>query len=151
MEHINKKRVKGFAVFFAVMAVLLAARLAYIQIFCHDEFTAAAVSQYEITVEGLDTRGVILDRNSMPLTGGVKEYYYIISRKLKDGRLKSLTEDIDGQQIAKKTSAYLVYRTESFDRDINDILKKDYGAYVFQTSSRYSDDQLACPSDWVSQ
>ena len=56
MEHINKKRVKGFAVFFAVMAVLLAARLAYIQIFCHDEFTAAAVSQYEITVEGLDTR-----------------------------------------------------------------------------------------------
>ena len=58
--------------FFAVMAVLLAARLAYIQIFCHDEFTAAAVSQYEITVEGLDTRGVILDRNSMPLTGGVK-------------------------------------------------------------------------------
>ena len=144
MEHINKKRVKGFAVFFAVMAVLLAARLAYIQIFCHDEFTAAAVSQYEITVEGLDTRGVILDRNSMPLTGGVKEYYYIISRKLKDGRLKSLTEDIGGQQIAKKTSAYLVYRTESFDRDINDILKKDYSAYVFQTSSRYSDDQLAC-------
>ena len=46
MEHINKKRVKGFAVFFAVMAVLLAARLAYIQIFCHDEFTAAAVSLF---------------------------------------------------------------------------------------------------------
>lgn len=144
MEHINKKRIKGFMIFFVSLAALLAARLAYIQIFCHEEFKAAASSQYSIAVEGLDTRGMILDRNLMPLTGGIKEYYYIIPRRVKDAGLEELVSAMEGQQIAKKTSAYLVYRTEKFDRDVCEALKNEYDAYVFQTSARYADDQTAC-------
>lgn len=144
MDEINKKRIRRIFAFFSVIMAVLVMRLIYIQAACHDEFEAAAVSQYEIVIEGLDTRGMILDRNLMPLTGGTKQYYYIIGKSKADYELERIMEDIEGRQIAKKTSAYLVYRTEVFDEEINEELKEEYQAYVFETSARYSDDQTAC-------
>lgn len=144
MEEMNKKRMRRIFIFFAVIIVALVSRLIYIQIICHDEFEAAAVSQYEIAIEGLDTRGAILDRNSMPLTGGTKRYYYIISKKKADDELKEIVQSIEGRQIAKESSSYLVYRTEVFNEEINQNLKDKYEAYVFQMAARYSDEQIAC-------
>lgn len=144
MDKINDRRIKIiFAVFSAIMT-LLAARVGYIQLACHEELAAAAVSQYEIAIEGLDTRGTILDRDLRPLTGGTKQYYYIISRKNSDGELRGMMEKLDGRQIAKSSSAYYVYRTEKYSEEINRDLKEKYGAYVFRSQSRYSDDQTAC-------
>ena len=144
MDRLNLKRIKTVVAIFALIMVLLAARLWYIQLVCHEEFAEAAVSQYEISIEGLDTRGMILDRNLQPLTGGTKQYYYIISKKRGSVELESLMGDMEAQQIAKESSVYYVYRTEKYNRSVNEKLKKDYGAYVFQSQSRYTDDQIAC-------
>ena len=65
----NQKRIKVVVIAFTIVMILLVARLWYIQVICHDEFTEAAISQYEVSIEGLDTRGKILDRNLKPLTG----------------------------------------------------------------------------------
>lgn len=144
MERLNLKRLKTIFIIFILIMALLAARLWYIQIVCHGEFAGAAVSQYEVAIEGLDTRGMILDRNLQPLTGGTKQYYYIISKKRGDNQLERIMDGLDGQQIAKASSAYYVYRTEKYNREINKNLKEKYGAYVFQSQSRYADNQTAC-------
>lgn len=81
MEERNIKRIRRCRWVFCFLMVLLAARLFFLQISSHDELASAAVSQYEIPVIGFDTRGRILDRNYMPLTGGTYQYYYVISRQ----------------------------------------------------------------------
>lgn len=140
----NQKRIKVVVIAFTIVMILLVARLWYIQVICHDEFTEAVISQYEVSIEGLDTRGKILDRNLKPLTGGTDQYYYIIDKKLKDNKLERIMKDMEARQIAKSSSAYYVYRTEKYNDDINDTLKQEYGAYVFKSQSRYADEQIAC-------
>ena len=71
----NRKRVKTAILIFMVPVIALTCRLFYIQILCHDDFKEAATSQYEMAVEGMDTRGQIYDRNMKPLTGGSYQYY----------------------------------------------------------------------------
>lgn len=144
MEKINRGRIIAVICIFGVLMVLLAGRLAYIQIVCHDEFSSAVKIQYEIPIEGLDTRGTILDRNGTALTGGVKEYYYIIPKRKQSQELSLLTRHIEGRQVAKDSSEYLVYRTSKFDEETSDILKEKFDAYVFATTARYSDEQTAC-------
>lgn len=143
MEKIHDKRVKGIALLFLILIILLAAKTAYIQIFCHERFESEASMQQEMAIEGLDTRGMILDRNLMPLTGGVKEYYYIIPESLKNKRLEEITQAMGAKQIAKDGSKYLVYKTGIFDYENGKILENDYEAYIFSTAARYSDNQLA--------
>ena len=144
MEGLNNRRIKIVLTVFTLVMALLAVRVWYIQISCHDELAQAAVSQYEIQIEGLDNRGVILDRNLRPLTGGTRQYYYIINKKKKDAELERLMEESDGRQLAKSSSSYYVYRMERYNEETNDFLKEKYGAYVFQSRSRYADDQIAC-------
>src|SRR5699024_1463763 len=113
--------------------LLLAGRLFYLQVLCHEELAAAAASQQEIAIEGLDTRGMILDRNLQPLTGGTDQYYYIVSQKKEDAAFAHLMEELEGRQVAKDSAAYHVYRTEKYDSDANEILQERYGVYVFRT------------------
>lgn len=143
-ENINKKRLVTAMVFFAVLLTGLLCRLFYIQIMCHDDLAEAAVSQYEITLEGMDTRGRIFDRNMKPITGGTYQYYYIIKKGNLTVEGERLLEKLGARQIASSDSQYLVYRTENYMEEINEKLESCCGAYVFRSPSRYSDSQTAC-------
>lgn len=144
MNKTEHRRSRLLFAFFCIAMAALAIKLIYIQIICSDELKAAAVSQYGIAMEGLDTRGIILDRNGDPLTDTVNQYYYVIDKN----RCSGLPERIESQwqlrQVAADDSDYLVYRSENFSIDVAENLKKKYGAYVFQSRARYSDDQIAC-------
>lgn len=140
----NRKRVKVALLIFIMPVIALTGRLFYIQILCHDDFKEAATSQYEMAVEGMDTRGQIYDRNMKPLTGGSYQYYYIIKKERMTTDCENLLSLLDGSQIAAADSDYLVYRTETYNDDINDKLKNGCSAYVFRSRSRYSADQPAC-------
>lgn len=144
MEKRNIGRNKIAFLLFLVAMFALAVRLFYIQIICHEELEEAATSQYEIVVDGLDTRSSILDRNYRPLTDEIKEYYYLIKKEKETPQLNNLIEKIDGKQVASSSSDYYVYRTEIYDQNTIKTLKEKYGAYVFQSTARYSDNQLAC-------
>lgn len=144
MEKINIIRIKALLTFFFILLLALAARAFYIQILSGHNLADGADSQQLIEVQGLDTRGEILDRNCKPLTGGVSQYYYFISKNQKNtDELTKLTESIDARQIASKASEYYVYRTQSYNKEVNEELKERFNAYVFQSPARYADEQIA--------
>ena len=124
----NIKRVKTALLIFMVPVLALSVRMFYIQVMCHDKFAEAASFQHEIAVEGLDTRGQILDRNMKPVTGGSYQYYYIIKKKRMTAECENLLDMLGGSQIASSDSDYFVYRTEDYDDSINDRLKAACGA-----------------------
>lgn len=138
------KRNKYLLGIFIVLIFLLVIRLYYIQIICHEELSEAAKSQYEIMIEGMDTRGMILDRNYMPLIGDTNQYYYFIEKEKYNSELKQLLKDIRCSRITSSSAKYYIYRTEKYNGNINQKLKDDYNAYVFQSTTRYCDSQLAC-------
>lgn len=140
----NVGRNKIAFVLFTVAMLALAVRLFYIQIICHDKLEEAATSQYEIVIDGLDTRNRILDRNYRPLTDEIKEYYYLIKKDKESPQLLFLVDKIEGKQVASSSSDYYVYKTEIYDKNITKTLKEKYDAYVFQSTARYSKNQLAC-------
>ncbi len=126
---------------------VLAARLYYWQVVCHEELSAAAVSQYQVTAEGLDTRGAILDRNLQPLTGGTQQYYYFIKKERTDSRAMELLTAAGAEKVSAPqniSSGWDVYRTVYFDETVTWNLKEAYGVYTFSGMSRYSDNQTAC-------
>ena len=130
-----------------ILFAALACRLFYLQILCHDDLQAAAVSQYQVTVEGLDTRGQIFDRNLEPLTGGTQQYICFLETDRLDEDAEKLLASVSARKISVNSgtgSGYTVYRSQFFDSAVNQRLKEDYGAYVLCTSARYSDSQTAC-------
>jgi len=129
---------------FAAVWILLMVRLADLQLVQGKELAAAARSQYEVKVEGLDTRGAVLDRNLVPLTGGTKQYCYFIRKDRKDPEMEKLLDAVSARNVSGEGSGYSVYRTAIFDEGVNRRLKEEYGAYVLCTGSRYSDSQTAC-------
>ena len=131
----NRKRVTTALLIFMVPVIALTGRLFYIQILCHDAFKEAATSQYEMAVEGMDTRGQIYDRNLKPLTGGSYQYYYIIKKERMTPECKNLLSLLDGSQIAAADSDYFVYRTETYSSDINEKLKNGCSLEKYYVSS----------------
>lgn len=150
MEEMDRKYRHRLRLLMIVTGLLWAAfigRFYYLQIVSHEELATAAVSQYQVVVEGLDTRGKILDRNLQPLTGETEQYYYFIPNDRADTDLKHLLTAVSARQISLPESPnrrYTAYRTQLFDETVNEKLKTAYGAYVFCSASRYSDTQTAC-------
>ena len=144
MEKIWHRRSIILIVVFLIIMLLLAVRVFYIQIISHEDLSRLAESQYEVLVEGLDTRGGILDRNNMPLTGISYKYYYFIEKEKWNSNLELLIDKIDGKQVALNQSSYYVYKTDHYDEKITDKLKSNYKAYLFKSTDRYCDEQMAC-------
>ncbi len=140
----NRKRVWASMAIFAALILALIGRLLYIQVFCHEDFEKATIAQYEMSIEGIDTRGQIFDRNMNPLTGGVYQYYYIIKVDSEDEVSAELFARINARQIGKKGAKYQVYSAQIYNDEVNNRLKDEYNTYVFRSSARYSDNQVAC-------
>ena len=143
----QRRRIYACLCVVSVIWAVLAARLFYWQILCHETLSEAAVSQYQVMIDGLDPRGMILDRNGQPLTGGNETYFYFLQNKRIDRRAEQLLEAVKSQKISaagSDSARYSVYRTSLFDAAVNEKLQEDYGAYVFCGISRYQDNQAAC-------
>lgn len=142
----SRVRIKIFLVVLFLAWILLVMRLYYWQILSHDELSDMAASQYQVVVEGMDTRGGILDRNLQPLTGGSSKYYFFIQKSRIDSKAKQLLAQMnaeDGTGEASKSN-YKMFLSESLDEEISTVLREEYGAYVFCGASRYQDEQVAC-------
>lgn len=142
----GRVRIKIFLVVLFLAWILLVMRLCYWQILSHDELSDMATSQYQVVVEGMDTRGAILDRNLQPLTGGSSKYYFFIQKSRIDSKAEQLLAKLnakDGTGAASESN-YRVFFSESLDEEISQALREEYGAYVFCGVSRYQDEQIAC-------
>lgn len=156
----NCRRIKIGLVAVILLLLALVCRLFYIQVLCHEEFADTAAVQYEMAVEGLDTRGQIFDRNMKPLTGSTYKYYYIIKTSALDQECGILLAQTGAENITagggdgsgarnledntQNLPKYQVFQTEHYIENVSSSLRREYGAYVFRTKARYTDDQLAC-------
>ncbi len=131
----------------ALLWIFFLGRFGYLQIIRHEELSEAAELQHQVRVEGLDSRGMILDRNLNPLTGTVKNYYYFIPKDRMNTAAAALLEMVSAAEISAEGnsgSKYMVWRTELYDEDVSQWLKERYDAYILCLPSRYGSRQTAC-------
>lgn len=128
-----------------IAAILLAltARLFYIQLVGGDELAEAAREQCLISLEGGNTRGIIYDRNGAPLVADKKKYVYILKEDRFNYRTGKLLKSIKAEEISGDNRGYYVYSSEDYDKATGRRLIDEYGAYILETSSRYSENQTA--------
>ncbi len=137
------RRAKGLAFLAMAIAAALVCRLYYIQVMCHDDLDTGAKAQQVIQVQSRNDRGIIYDRNMIRLTDNCLSYYYLIEKKKETVGLEKLLSRIDAEPAGAKGEEYVVYKTDTFDKNVNEQLIDDYGAYAFCGSGRYQSDQIA--------
>ena len=137
------KRIKLIYITFIVLLVALNLRLFYIQIIGHKDLEQGAKSQYVMNLEGLDTRGVIYDRNLVAITDSCDHYYYLILKEKIDQNFYGLLNKLSAEKVTVKDGEYVIYRSERFDKNINKKLTTKYNAYGIKSCSRYKDNQIA--------
>ncbi len=64
-----------------LMLIALAVRLFWIQVIGQEDLKQAACSQSLVSLDGVNTRGLICDRNGEPLVGDHKQYLYVIRKR----------------------------------------------------------------------
>lgn len=142
-----RKRIRLIMMTALFLWVFFLGRFFYLQIISHEELAEAAAVQHQIRIDGLDSRGMILDRNLQPLTGGMMKYYYFLPKEKMNPSAESLLHAVSASEISSgsgNNSSYEVWRTEMYDENISRKLKRVYGAYVLRLPSRYSSLQTAC-------
>lgn len=137
------KRLKIVAAFLAVVLAVLGGRLAYIQIFQHDELAEIAKGQSMITLNGSNSRGIIYDRNGVPLVADCKSFVYIIKKDDFDRVTARLLREMGAEQIVNDDETYYVYTSDNYDKEAGKRLIDDCDAYILQASARYGEDQVA--------
>ncbi len=137
------KRIKIISIFFLAIFFALTLRLAYIQILGHEELSAATRTQSLIALEGSNTRGIIYDRNGVPLVAEDKHYIYIIKDSDFTKDAKTLLERADAEIVSSDNEGYQVYSSKRYDKSIGNRLAEENNAYILQASARYGMHQSA--------
>lgn len=142
MMHMRKR---GRILFWVTAAAILAlcCRLGYIQIICGEALREGAESQQSIQVYSQDRRGVIYDRNLVPLTDSCQCYYYLVEKNRVDASFLQLMERSGGCEAGAMGEAYTVYKLDDFSRVLNHRLVTEYNAYAFCCGTRYGGEQTA--------
>lgn len=137
---------KNLNIIFCALAVVLAAlviRVFWIQVACGEELKEAAFRQSLVLLEGVDTRGMICDRNGSPLLGNQTQYLYVIPREKRTVQVSKLLASLHARQIGGDNRQYYVYASGQYRKDIGSRLMQQYQAYILKTAARYGDDQIA--------
>jgi len=138
-----KRNLKKVMIITAVMMLLLVCRLWYIQIAGHSELSAATVSQSLIALEGSNTRGIIYDRNGAALVADESRYIYIIKKDDFTAGAERLLDEAEAAEVDSGNEEYIVYSSESYDKEVGKQLIEENSAYIMQAAARYGDNQLA--------
>lgn len=140
---IMTKNLKRLGIIIAIILLVLACRIGYIQLVGGRELAAAVRQQSLISLEGSNRRGIIYDRNGEALVADKKQYIYIIRSEKFDDRAAKLLRRQGARRVKGDNTGYVVYSSESYNRAAGISLTEDYGAYILQASSRYSENQTA--------
>lgn len=138
-----KKRAVILLLAAAAALAALGGRLWYIQIVCGEALADGARSQQAIQVYSQDRRGVIYDRNMLPLTDSCQCYYYLVENSRIDGRFWQLMAGAGGSRAGAMGDRYVVYQLAAFNRSAHRRLVSEYGAYAFCCGTRYGSTQTA--------
>ncbi len=138
-----KKRLILLMIGFAVLLLVLTARLTQIQILESEKYASVSAKQQRITLNGEDTRGTIFDRNGNRLTGAGESYIYILKKDALDATAARIFQAIGAEKVENENTRYLVYRSGIFSEEASYMLKRDYNAFIIKGVTRYEEDQPA--------
>jgi len=137
------KNLKRLVIIVGVLFFALTMRLAYIQLIGGEDLAAATRMQSLIALEGSNTRGIIYDRNGVPLVADNRNYIYIIKEDDFNDDARSLLDALNAEPVSDENEGYYVYSSENYDKQFGSRLIRQNDAYIVQASERYSDGQSA--------
>ena len=137
-----RRNLKRVVWILAVLILALVARLFWIQILGGEDLKQAACDQSLISLQGANTRGLIYDRNGLPMVADHKRYLYIIRKKDMDFQAAKLLASADAKETGSRGD-YYVYSSRKYKKAIGKKLCEKYNAYILQASCRYQDHQTA--------
>lgn len=137
-----RRNLKRVVWILAVLILALVVRLFWIQILGSEDLKQAACDQSLISLQGANTRGLIYDRNGLPMVADHKRYLYIIRKKDMDFQAAKLLASADAKETGSKGD-YYVYSSRKYKKTIGKKLCEKYNAYILQASCRYQDHQTA--------
>ena len=121
----NLKRVMWIL---AVLILALAVRLFWIQVLGSEDLKQAVCDQSLISLQGANTRGLIYDRNGLPMVADHKRYLYIIRKKDMDFQAAKLLASADAEETGSGGD-YYVYSSRKYKKTIGKKLCEKYNAY----------------------
>ena len=97
-----RRNLKKVVWILAVLILALVARLFWIQILGGEDLKQAACDQSLISLQGANTRGLIYDRNGLPMVADHKRYLYIIQKKDMDFQAAKLLASADAKETGSR-------------------------------------------------
>ena len=102
-----RRNLKRVVWILAVLILALVVRLFWIQILGSEDLKQAVCDQSLISLQGANTRGLIYDRNGLPMVADHKRYLYIIRKKDMDFQAAKLLASADAEETGSRGKAAL--------------------------------------------
>ncbi len=143
----DKRRAGTLLAIFFLIALILAGRLFYLQIAAHDKFYRQAAKQRSISVRLSDNRGMIYDRNFIPMVGNNPVTYLVVfPERIPDKReaVRLLGEVSGERDMESKLLSEQPFhiKLNGISGDMKDKLK-DNNIFVLDGIDRYGEGNIA--------
>ena len=102
-----RRNLKRVVWILAVLILALVVRLFWIQILGSEDLKQAVCDQSLISLQGANTRGLIYDRNGLPMVADHKRYLYIIRKKDMDFQAAKLLASADAEETGSGGDYYV--------------------------------------------
>lgn len=112
-----RRNLKRVVWILAVLILALVVRLFWIQILGSEDLKQAVCDQSLISLQGANTRGLIYDRNGLPMVADHKRYLYIIRKKDMDFQAAKLLASADAEETGSGGD-YYVYSSRKYKKTI---------------------------------
>ncbi|WP_425449579.1 peptidoglycan D,D-transpeptidase FtsI family protein [Dethiothermospora halolimnae] len=135
-------RTKFTFICFLVAFILLTLRLFWIQFFKNEQYSGSVARQHYKTVEKLEERGDILDRNGISITNRNKNPYILVHKSLLNVNkaIDIISDNVDmekGEVMELFESSKSIVKLplkENYDKKINEL----EGIYKYEEGPRYN-------------
>ncbi|MDO4482333.1 MAG: penicillin-binding protein 2 [Bacillota bacterium] len=136
-------RIKAVFAFFALCMMFLTVRLYVIQTGGIEDSRYVYSPGQGTELSGISFRGDILDRNGEPLVNREESYIFMIDKTKIDLRAESLIKQAGGKRIPAESRRYIGFKADDCSERVMEIIKAEYGGFVFVSTDRYSVPQIA--------
>ncbi|KXZ39669.1 penicillin-binding protein 2 [Alkalithermobacter thermoalcaliphilus JW-YL-7 = DSM 7308] len=157
LDKLMMKRLYTLFYLFIFIYISITGKLAYIQIYKGREYYNRTVRQSEIKVDLTSNRGIIYDRNGIPLTDVDKEKVLVVlkNRLISNNEkvildtqtlnlIKSITKMSEAQIYTnlQKSSDIIEFKINNLDDDLERQIKNKRGMLIVEKTFRYSKDNI---------
>ncbi len=151
LNKLIKKRIKSFFIIFLLLCTYLTYEIANLAIFKNKEYESKVDSQSLETINLNSGRGIIYDRNNLPLTDKQKKKILLVPKDIISGNYQNvalikkatkLTEEDIYKAVQEQLSNQIIeIEIDYIDQSKIDELKEK-NIYVKEKTIRYSDNNL---------